>query len=77
MVEIIYREESYEIIGACFEVYKQKGCGFTEPVYQECLAIKFGLQGVPSVSQPIVEMDYKGVKLVQHFDLILCVTRRS
>lgn len=67
MAEIIYREESYKIIGACFEVYKQKGCGFTEPVYQECLAIEFGLQGIPFVSQPIVEMDYKGVKLVQHF----------
>ena len=67
MAEIFYREESYKIIGACFEVYKQKGCGFTEPVYQECLAIEFGLQGVPFVSQPIVEMDYKGVKLVQHF----------
>lgn len=67
MAEIVYREESYKIIGACFEVYKQKGCGFTEPVYQECLAIEFGLQGVPFVSQPIVEMDYKGVKLVQHF----------
>lgn len=67
MAEIIYRDESYKIIGACFEVYKQQGCGFTEPVYQECLAIEFGLQEIPFVSQPIVEMDYKGVKLVQHF----------
>lgn len=34
---IIYKEESYRIMGACFEVYKQKGCGFLEAVYQECL----------------------------------------
>ena len=29
---IIYKEESYSIMGACFEVYKEKGCGFVEPV---------------------------------------------
>lgn len=69
MPEIIYREESYKIIGACFEVYKQKGCGFTEPIYQECLAVEFGLQGIPFVAQPIVEMDYKGMRLEQHFRL--------
>ena len=37
MAEIIYKQESYAIIGACFEVYNEKGCGFLEPVYQECL----------------------------------------
>lgn len=40
MTEIIYKKESYAIIGACFEVYNEKGCGFLEPVYQECLGIE-------------------------------------
>jgi PD-(D/E)XK nuclease superfamily len=31
MTEIIYKNESYAIIGACFEVYNDKGCGFLEP----------------------------------------------
>jgi hypothetical protein len=35
MAEIIYKDESYRIMGACFEVYKQMGPGFAEPVYQE------------------------------------------
>ena len=35
MASIIYKLESFEIIGACFEVYKEKGCGFLEAVYQE------------------------------------------
>jgi len=30
MSELIYKDESYRIIGACFEVYKEKGCGFLE-----------------------------------------------
>lgn len=67
MAEIIYREESYKIIGACFEVYKAKGYGFTEPIYQECLALEFALQGIPFASQAVMEMDYKGTKLEQFF----------
>ena len=63
MPELIYREESYKIIGACFEVYKTKGCGFTEALYQECLAIEFGMQGIPFIAQPVLELDYKGTKL--------------
>jgi GxxExxY protein len=42
MSDLIYPEESYEIVGACFEVYKEKGCGFLEAVFQECLELEFG-----------------------------------
>ncbi len=67
MQDIVFKEESYKIIGACFEVYKQKGCGFTEPVYQECLAIELGLQNIPFVEQPVLELEYKGTILKQGF----------
>lgn len=43
MSKLIYPEESYAIIGACFNVYKEKGCGFTEPIYQECAETGFRL----------------------------------
>ena len=39
--DFIFKDECYAIVGACFEVYKDKGCGFYEPVYQECLGIEF------------------------------------
>lgn len=48
MTGIIYKEESYAIVGACFEVYNEKGCGFLEPVYQECLGIEFEHQRIPA-----------------------------
>ncbi|MFN2500743.1 MAG: GxxExxY protein [Pyrinomonadaceae bacterium] len=67
MGEILYKEESYKIVGACFEVYKNKGCGFTEPVYQECLAMEFNLQRIPFVAQPVLSLEYKGVELTQTF----------
>ena len=59
-MSLLYEEESYAIIGACFEVYKQKGCGFVEQVYQECLKIEFELQTIPHVSKPELQLDYKG-----------------
>ena len=67
MAEIIYKDESYQIIGACFEVYKQKGCGFTEPVYHECLKIEFRLRNIPFVSEPIIYLEYKGETLESYF----------
>ena len=67
MSEILYKDESYKIIGACFEVYKQKGYGFTEPVYQECLEIELAMQGIPFVAQPKLLLDYKGTQLTQYF----------
>ncbi len=67
MAEILFKEESYKIIGACFEVYKQKGCGFTEPVYQECLQIELGLQKIPFIAQASIELEYKGTTLGQTF----------
>ena len=67
MADILFKEESCSIIGACFEVYKQKGCGFTEPIYQECLDIEFEMRGIPFVAQPVMELEYKGRQLTQFF----------
>ena len=66
-MSLIYEQETYKILDSCFEVYKQKGCGFTEPVYQECLAIEFEIQEIPFVAQPKIELDYKGRILKQFF----------
>jgi GxxExxY protein len=67
MAEIIYREESYRIMGACFEVYKEKGCGFLEAVYQECLELELGDQKMPFVAQPMLALSYKGRPLKQTY----------
>jgi GxxExxY protein len=64
-MEILFKEESYRIMGACFEVYKEVGCGFLEPVYQECLGIEFGVQVVPFLPQVRLALSYKGRLLEQ------------
>jgi len=67
-VDILYREESYRIIGACFDVYKEKGSGFLEAVYQECLTMEFAAQGIPFVEQPRLRLAYKGRTLRQFYE---------
>lgn len=58
---MLYLEkETHAILGACFEVYREKGCGFIEDVFQECLEIEFGLRDIPFVAQAGIEMEYKG-----------------
>jgi len=61
--EILHKEESYKIVGACFEVYREKGCGFLEPVYQECMEIELRLQGIPFVPTKPLALEYKGCPL--------------
>ena len=63
MAEIVYKEESYQIIGACFEVYNEMGGGFLEAVYQECLAIEFRLRPIPFLAQHELMLRYKGESL--------------
>jgi len=58
-VGIVFKEESYLIVGACFEVYKEMGCGFLEAVYQECLEIELRLKDIPFMVQPSLDLAYK------------------
>jgi len=71
-MELIYKEESYRIIGACFEVYNEKGSGFVEPVYQECLEIELEMQQLPFQRKLELLLHYKGRPLRQKYipDLI-------
>lgn len=64
----MHEDLTYRIIGACFEVYNQKGCGFLEPVYQECLEIEMSIQGIPFVAQPLLCMEYKGHVLKKSYE---------
>ncbi len=64
---IIYREESYRIMGACFEVYREKGCGFLEAVFQECLEFELSSQGIPFSAHPLLSLAYKGRPLKQTY----------
>jgi GxxExxY protein len=68
--DFIFKDECYAIVGACFEVYKDKGCGFYEPVYQECLSIEFDPAAagrIPAIAQPALSLKYRGRILTQKY----------
>jgi GxxExxY protein len=64
---LIYKEGSYAIIGAYFNVYKDKGCGFLEPVYQECLEIELAFLKMPFIAQKQISLEYRGQTLRQKY----------
>ena len=70
--ELLYREESYFIRGAVYEVYREMGAGFLEAVYQECLEREMRIKQIPFVSQPTLQLFYKREQLIATYrpDLI-------
>lgn len=64
---IIYKEESYKIIGAAMEVYNQLGHGFLEAVYQEALEREFIIRGIPYEREKDLNVFYKGEALKQTY----------
>ena len=42
--KILYKEESYAIVGACMKVHRTLGAGFLEAVYEEVLKKEFIVQ---------------------------------
>jgi GxxExxY protein len=63
MPEIIFKEESYKLIGICMEVHNQLGMGFKEVVYKDALELEFKEQGVPFLREKKFNIEYKGIVL--------------
>jgi GxxExxY protein len=67
MSEIIYKEESYKIIGCCMEVHNQLGKGFLEIVYKDALEYEFKKAGITYSREKEYVVNYKGVILPHKF----------
>lgn len=65
---LYFEGETYDILGACFEVYREKGCGFLEDVYQECLEFEFDIRELPYVCKPPLALEYKGRPLRKRYE---------
>ena len=65
---VIFRDEAYAIMGACFAVYRDKGCGFLEAVYQECLEIEFEYCNIPAKAKQPLLLNYRGRTLRQVYE---------
>lgn len=65
MTSIIYKEESYKMIGICFEVHNNLGPGFWEIVYKDALEYEFRKANIPYKREVLYDMNYKGT-ILQH-----------
>lgn len=61
------KDESYRLLGAAFEVYNVRGHGLSEDIYQECLEIELGLQGIPFIAKQELRCFYKDRELNKRY----------
>ena len=58
---------TYEIIGACFDVYNELGKGFLEIVYKDALQIEFKNRNISFEREKKYEINYKGTVLPHYY----------
>jgi GxxExxY protein len=47
MTDLIYKEQSYKIIGVCMNIHRILGMGLKEVNYKDAMQIDFLEQGIP------------------------------
>jgi GxxExxY protein len=65
MNEILFKDESYKIIGICMEVHKLLGKGFLEIVYKDALEYEFSSNNIPYEREQEFSIQYKS-KILPH-----------
>jgi len=64
---MIYKAETYNIVGAAMDVHRCLGQGFLESVYQEALELELKNRGIDYISQKQIEIYYKNQLLTKSF----------
>lgn len=67
MPEIIFKTESYRIIGLCMEVHNNLGPGFLEIVYKDALTYELIKESIPFEREKMYEVNYKETILPHKF----------
>ena len=63
----IFKNEGYQLMGAAFEVYNDRGYGMAEDIYQECLEVELGLRGIAFSAKEELKCFYKGHELKKRY----------
>lgn len=67
ITNILFKEESYKIIGACMNVHKNLGHGFLESVYAEALEVEFEKQIIPYEKEKKLPIYYEDKLMKKYF----------
>ena len=60
---VLYKELSFEVMSAIFEVHNTLGHGFLEKVYENALMIELGLRGIPAEAQKPLVVRFKDIEV--------------
>ncbi len=67
MHKLIYKDESFDIIGMCMEVHNNLGPGFLEIVYKDALEWEFRKAHIPFEREKMYVVNYKNIILPHKF----------
>jgi GxxExxY protein len=67
MTDIIYKDESFKLIGLCMEVHNNLGKGFLEIVYKDALEYEFRKNNIPFEREKEYTVNYKDIILPHKF----------
>ena len=67
MDKLIFKEESYKIVGICMEVHNNLGAGFLEIVYKDALEYELKKENIFYERERQYEINYKGTLLPHKF----------
>ena len=66
-MDLICKDETYQILGAAMAVHRELGSGFTEKVYQAALEIEFQERGIPYEREVPLHAIYHQIELKSEF----------
>lgn len=64
-MDILFKEEVYNIVGYCIEVWKTMGYGFSEVVYKDAMEVEFEENNIPYIREDEHPVYYKS-NLLRH-----------
>ena len=64
---------SHDVIGAAIEVHRHMRSGLIESIYERCMLRELELRSIPSITQQLVQIEYKGLVFDQplRFDIMV------
>ena len=65
--ELLFKKECYDIIGACIDVHRELGVGFSEIVYKDALEYEFQERCIPYRREVEYQVHYKDIVLPHKF----------
>jgi len=68
MSELVYKDEAYEIVGVCMEVYNELGPGLLEIIYKDALEWELDIRFIQYEREKEYPVYYKGHLLRRKFN---------